>query len=136
MYTPGFAAPEMYRRDSSMGPWTDIYAIGACIYACMLGFPPAEAPQRAGSDRMAVALKRMQGVYSDNLIEMVHWCMALDPLARPQSVFALQKELNKGGSRRYTRLTVGDKVRMQIGSIVPGGRKAVDSPAKPGVKAR
>ena len=29
MYTPGFAAPEMYRRDSSMGPWTDIYAIGA-----------------------------------------------------------------------------------------------------------
>src|SRR5450830_425512 len=136
MYTPGFAAPEMYRRDSSMGPWTDIYAIGACIYACMLGFPPAEAPQRAGSDRMAVALKRMQGVYSDNLIEMVHWCMALDPLARPQSVFALQKELNKAGDRRYTRLTVGGKVRMQIGSIVPGGRKAVDSPAKPGVKAR
>ena len=40
MYTPGFAAPEMYRRDSSMGPWTDNYAIGACIYACMLGFPP------------------------------------------------------------------------------------------------
>ena len=24
MYTPGFAAPEMYRRDSTMGPWTDI----------------------------------------------------------------------------------------------------------------
>ncbi|MDP2000967.1 MAG: serine/threonine-protein kinase, partial [Rhodoferax sp.] len=22
MYTPGFAAPEMYRRDASMGPWT------------------------------------------------------------------------------------------------------------------
>jgi serine/threonine protein kinase len=37
MYTPGFAAPEMYRRDTSMGPWTDIYAIGACIYACMQG---------------------------------------------------------------------------------------------------
>jgi len=48
MYTPGFAAPEMYRRDASMGPWTDIYAIGACIYACMQGYPPNEAPQRAG----------------------------------------------------------------------------------------
>jgi serine/threonine protein kinase len=46
MYTPGFAAPEMYRRDSSMGPWTDIYAIGACIYACMQGYPPNDAPQR------------------------------------------------------------------------------------------
>ncbi len=44
MYTPGFAAPEMYRRDSSMGPWTDIYAIGACIYACMKAFRPTRRP--------------------------------------------------------------------------------------------
>src|SRR5450830_1024272 len=104
MYTPGFAAPEMYRRDSSMGPWTDIYAIGACIYASMLGFPPSEAPQRATNDRVPLALKRMQGVYSDNLIEVVEWCMALNPLERPQSVFALQKQLNRVGDRRYTRL--------------------------------
>ncbi len=136
MYTPGFAAPEMYRRDSSMGPWTDIYAIGACIYACMLGFPPAEAPQRASADRMAVALKRMQSVYSDNLMEVVHWCMALDPLARPQSVFALQKELNKAGSRRYTKLSVGDKVRMQLGAMGTGGRKTAASPLAPGTKLK
>ncbi len=95
MYTPGFAAPEMYRRDSSMGPWTDIYAIGACMFACMQGYPPNEAPQRTPNDRMVSVLKRLQGVYSDNLIEVVQWCMALDPLARPQSVFALQKELNR-----------------------------------------
>ena len=57
MYTPGFAAPEMYRRDSSMGPWTDIYAIGACIYACMQGYPPNDAPQRLEKDRLgAVAV--------------------------------------------------------------------------------
>jgi hypothetical protein len=29
------------------GPWTDIYAIGACIYACMQGYPPNDAPQRS-----------------------------------------------------------------------------------------
>jgi hypothetical protein len=29
-----------------MGPWTDIYAIGACIYATMQGYPPNDAPQR------------------------------------------------------------------------------------------
>ena len=44
MYTPGFAAPEMYRRDGTLGPWTDIYAIGACIYACMQGYPPTSTP--------------------------------------------------------------------------------------------
>jgi serine/threonine protein kinase len=48
MYTPGFAAPEMYRRDSSMGPWTDIYAIGACIYACMQGYPPERRAAATG----------------------------------------------------------------------------------------
>ena len=125
MYTPGFAAPEMYRRDSSMGPWTDIYAIGACIYACMQGYPPNEAPQRLEKDRIATALARLRGVYSDNLIEVVEWCMSLDPLSRPQSVFALQKELSREGERRYTKLSVGEKVRMQFDTMVADTKKTV-----------
>ncbi len=114
MYTPGFAAPEMYRRDGSLGPWTDIYAIGACIYACMQGYPPSEAPQRNDKDRIAQALTKLRGVYSDSLIEIVEWCMALDPLSRPQSVFALQKALSREGERRYTKLSVSEKMRLQL----------------------
>ena len=129
MYTPGFAAPEMYRRDSSMGPWTDIYAIGACIYACMQGYPPNEAPQRLEKDRIATALTRLRGVYSDNLIEVVEWCMALDPLSRPQSVFALQKELSREGERRYTKLSVAEKVRLQFDTMVTDTKKSTKSPA-------
>ena len=129
MYTPGFAAPEMYRRDASMGPWTDIYAIGACIYACMLGYPPNEAPQRLEKDRIAIALARLRGVYSDNLIEVVEWCMSLDPLSRPQSVFALQKEMSREGERRYTKLSVGEKVRLQFDTIVADTKKSVQKVA-------
>ena len=125
MYTPGFAAPEMYRRDSSMGPWTDIYAIGACIYACMQGFPPTEAPQRQEKDRLSLSLAKLRGVYSDNLIEVVEWCMALDPLSRPQSVFALQKELSREGERRYTKLTVAEKMRLQLDTLVSDTKKNV-----------
>ncbi len=125
MYTPGFAAPEMYRRDASMGPWTDIYAIGACIYACMQGYPPNEAPQRVEKDRIGTALARLRGVYSDNLIEVVEWCMALDPLSRPQSVFALQKELNREGTRRYTKLSVSEKVRLQFDTMMSDTKKNV-----------
>jgi len=123
MYTPGFAAPEMYRRDAQMGPWTDIYAIGACIYACMQGFPPAEAPQRQEKDRLTLALNKLRGIYSDNLIEVVEWCMALDPLSRPQSVFALQKELSREGERRYTKLSVSEKMRMQLDSLITDNKK-------------
>jgi serine/threonine protein kinase len=123
MYTPGFAAPEMYRRDSSMGPWTDIYAIGACMYACMHGFPPSDAQQRLDKDRLALALSRLRGIYSDNLIEVVEWCMSLDPLSRPQSVFALQKELNREVELSYTRLTVGEKVRLQFSNVMTETRQ-------------
>ena len=93
MYTPGFAAPEMYRRKAELGPWTDIYAIGACMFVLMLGYPPNAAPQRLEKDRLGLALSKMRKIYSDNLIEMVEWCMALDPLARPQSVHTLVKEI-------------------------------------------
>ena len=123
MYTPGFAAPEMYRRDSSMGPWTDIYAIGACIYACMQGYPPNDVLQRQDKDRLAVALSRLRGVYSDHLIEIVQWCMALDPLRRPQSVFALQKALGMPSERRHTRLTLSERVRMQIDALAFHGKR-------------
>ena len=136
MYTPGFAAPEMYRRDTKMGPWTDIYAIGACIYACMQGYPPNEAPQRLDKDRIEVALTRLRGVYSDNLIEVVQWCMAIDPLSRPQSVFALQKEMNREGSRRYTKLTVSEKVRLQFDTIVTDTKKNVQKATGLGAKLK
>ena len=135
MYTPGFAAPEMYQRAAALGPWTDLYAIGACIYACMQGYPPDEAPQRQEKDRFAIALARLRGVYSDNLIEVVEWCMSLDPLSRPQSVFALQKELSREGERRYTKLSVAEKVRMQFDNMVADNKKSNTVPAT-GVKPK
>src|SRR5258708_7746741 len=67
MYTPGFAAPEMYRRDGTLGPWTDIYAIGACIYACMQGYPPNDAPQRIEKDRLVLRLSGLRHGHSDHL---------------------------------------------------------------------
>lgn len=123
MYTPGFAAPEMYRRDTTLGPWTDIYAIGACIYASMHGYPPNDAPQRLEKDRLPQALTQLRGIYSDNLIGLVQWCMALDPLARPQSVFTLQKELSRETERSYTKLSVAEKIRLQFDNIVSDNKR-------------
>lgn len=90
MYTPGYAAPELHaRRD--LGPWTDIYSIGASIFTCMLGVPPQSALERQKDDRMADYFGALAGIYSAELIELVRSCLRLDPLQRPQSVFALQK---------------------------------------------
>jgi serine/threonine protein kinase len=136
MYTPGFAAPEMYRRDAAMGPWTDIYAIGACIYACMKGYPPNEATQRLEKDRIGIALARLRGVYSDNLIEVVEWCMSLDPLSRPQSVFTLQKELSREGERRYSKLSMSEKMHMQFDNMLSDTKKTVKNAVGLGDRAK
>src|SRR5574343_1016904 len=124
MYTPGFEAPEMYKRNSALGPWTDIYAVGACIYACMMGYPPNDAPQRIEKDRLPTAMTRLRGLYSDSLIEVVRWCMEMDPLARPQSVFSLQKELNREIERQYSKLSLSEKVRLQFENLVADTQKA------------
>lgn len=124
MYTPGFAAPEMYRRENALGPWTDIYAVGACIFSCMCGFPPNEATKRLSRDELASSLTHLRNVYSDNLIEVTLWCMQLDPLERPQSVFALQKELVRETDRRYSKspqASLTDRLIDRIGSLAGGG---------------
>jgi serine/threonine protein kinase len=118
-----------------MGPWTDLYAMGACIYSCMHGFPPSEASLRVADDRVAITMARLRGTYSDNLIEVVSWCMALDPLARPQSVFDLQKVLSREGERRYTRLSMREKIRLQIDTFVADRRKPAGKRQAPVGKA-
>ena len=117
MYTPGFAAPEMYRRDNAVGPWTDIYSIGATIYACMCGAPPVEVPRRQEDDELDRHLERQRNVYSDGLIEVVRWCMTLDARERPQSVFALQRELGRESGRRPNRRSISSRGRDPRGPL-------------------
>jgi len=95
MYTPGFAAPELYAKNGNLGPWTDIYSIGASIFACMVGAPPQPADQRKLNDKMDGHLRKLEGIYSPELLKVIRWSLMLDPLARPQSVFALQKALRE-----------------------------------------
>ena len=95
MYTPGFAAPELYSKNGNLGPWTDIYGIGASMFACMVGAPPQAADQRQTNDKMEDHLHKLEGMYSRELIQVIRWSLRIDPLERPQSVFALQKALRE-----------------------------------------
>lgn len=93
MYTPGFAAPEQYHRRDRLGPWTDIYAIGASLFACMAGCAPPSAPEREQKDELADRIKPHARRYSAELIELVAAMLRLNYLERPQSVFSIQKRL-------------------------------------------
>jgi serine/threonine protein kinase len=93
MYTPGFASPEHYRKRELLGPWSDIYSVGASMFSCLAAAAPPAADQRLDHDRYISAKKLWAGKYSGQLLETIDWCLRLDHLERPQSVFALQKVL-------------------------------------------
>jgi serine/threonine protein kinase len=92
-YTPGFAPPEMHVKRELLGPWSDIYSVGATMYACFAGAAPQPANARLDEDRWVPASKAFAGKYAPELLETVDWCLRLGHLQRPQSVLALQKVL-------------------------------------------
>ncbi len=94
MYTAGFAAPEHYRfKPEELGPWSDIYSVGATLYTCIAGTPPQAADQREQKDRMIPLRTLARLDYSDDLYGVIESCLEVDYLKRPQTAFDLQKRL-------------------------------------------
>src|SRR3989440_3995715 len=68
-YTPGFAAPEQYARKAELGPWTDIYSVGATVYSCFAGAAPQPAHLRLHKDELVPARKVFSEDYSAVLLD-------------------------------------------------------------------
>ncbi|HEX6412028.1 MAG TPA: serine/threonine-protein kinase [Burkholderiales bacterium] len=92
-FTPGFAPPEMHTDRSLLGPWSDVYSVGATMYACFAGVAPPPADTRLVEDVLLPASRALASKYAPELLDAVDWCLELDHLRRPQSVLALQKVL-------------------------------------------
>jgi hypothetical protein len=77
-YTPGFAAPEQHAElHQQLCPATDIYGIGSSILYCMTGKIPPLAADRAANDSFPEYIKRCNGRYTEQLIQIVTRCMAV-----------------------------------------------------------
>ena len=94
MYTPGYAAPEQYHGKFTLGPWTDIYAVGACMYAALAGGAPQAADERMVDDQLLPARQRWGSQYSPRLLATIDECLRIEPTRRPQHARALQASLN------------------------------------------
>jgi len=112
MYTAGFAAPEHYRfKPKELGPWSDIYSVGATMYTCIAGTPPQASDQREQKDRIIPLRTLARQQYSEELYGVVDSCLAIDYLKRPQTAFELQKRLmeDRTEERRSTFLETINK---------------------------
>jgi len=84
--TAGFSPLEQYNLSGFVGPWTDIYAIGATMRACIEGQSPVSAKDRDIKDKLRPAVSAFKRRYSQSLLEAIDWAMEMDPLLRPQHV--------------------------------------------------
>lgn len=104
-YTPGFSAPETLANPSSLGPWTDLYAVGACLYACLVGHPPPHCLGRAQDDLVPASLAALRSAYSHELLDVVGRALDLGHARRPASAREMADELASAAQSAAAEIT-------------------------------
>ncbi|WP_295882916.1 serine/threonine-protein kinase [uncultured Thiohalocapsa sp.] len=82
--TAGYSPPEQYRHGGKIGPWTDVYAVGASLRCCIDGKTPPPAPDRLADDTLVPALEQYANTYPHWLLELIDRSMSLVPEERPR----------------------------------------------------
>ncbi|MBX3466362.1 MAG: tetratricopeptide repeat protein [Planctomycetes bacterium] len=104
--TPAYMAPEQARGDvHRVGPWTDVWGLGAVLYECLVGQPPFQGKtahdvmQRIIVDQAAPpsTIRRRRGLdaVAEDLSTICLTALAKDPARRYASAGALEEDLRR-----------------------------------------
>lgn len=91
--TKGFSPIEQYVATGTLGPYSDIYALGASMRSCLDFNVPPQAPDRQGNNEFPLATKVHAGKFNQKLLEIIDWAMQVKPADRPQTIQELQDAL-------------------------------------------
>ena len=78
--TQGYSSPEQALGKTNIGPWSDLYSVGATFYALLTGNPPDRAEARLAEDEM-------QPLHSDPVLTRYYsrqFLLSLDKALAPQ----------------------------------------------------
>ncbi len=104
--TPGYAPYEQYQYRGEQGPWTDIYALGALMFRCLLGRRPPDAAARTAArvrgmaDPLVAGLEILRSQASRATASALTAAMTLNEDQRPRSIAAFRAILL--GARPWT----------------------------------
>jgi serine/threonine-protein kinase len=89
MGTAHYLAPEQARDSSTVDPRTDLYALGVVLYEVLSGrmpHPASTLPELISKliTEEPIPLLQVAPGVPPALANVVHWCLARDPAARPQ----------------------------------------------------
>ena len=105
--TPGYSPPEQYGT-ARTDPRTDIYSLGATIYASLTGIIPEDGLARAMDNTQLTPLRKRNNKVSKRLAAAVEKAMGIDPADRFQTADDFKRALL--GSKSKTQRLPGDYV--------------------------
>jgi hypothetical protein len=132
--TPGYAPPEFHRADIAIGPWSDIYALGAVAYRIIAGRPPVPAEARLRGATMPSAVEAAGASCPAELAAVIDWALELDPAARPFSAEEWRHvvcRIAKPGSEDTATVPIRRRVRGGLGAVRQSADNAVRTPRRP-----
>lgn len=98
--TPAYAPVEQYGTEHPLGPWSDLYAMGATLYRCIAGKAPMPSTRRANAlyagepDPLPSIVELGAGKYHPDLLAVIEWMLRVPSSERPQSVTEVLVALN------------------------------------------
>ncbi|MBP8947325.1 MAG: protein kinase, partial [Candidatus Promineofilum sp.] len=90
--TPGYSPPEQYSLGQTDGR-SDIYALGATLYALLSGQNPPDSLELYFKKTSLTSLRVLNSKVSEPLARVIESAMALRPEQRPQSVGKFRRRL-------------------------------------------
>jgi serine/threonine protein kinase/Tol biopolymer transport system component len=105
--TPGYSPPEQYGT-ARTDPRTDIYSLGATLYASLTGIIPEDGLARAMDNTQLTPLRKRNSKISRRLAAAIEKAMGIDPADRFQTAEEFKRALL--GSKSKTQRLPGEYV--------------------------
>jgi len=103
--TPGYSPPEQYGT-ARTDPRTDIYSLGATLYAALSGIIPEDGLARAMDNTQLTPLRKRNSKVSRRFAASIEKAMGIDPADRFQNAEEFKRSLL--GTKTKTQLLPGD----------------------------
>lgn len=127
-YTPGYAAPEqVYGNIDKVGPWTDIYALGATLYNLLTAKKPPSMPDIVNHGTAAFVYHSQVSHELQNIIACL---MHPTPEKRPQSAAAVRQMLSAVPAHNKTSVPVNPR-KNENTIVAAATSRPVSAPERP-----